>query len=102
LIGTAQVISFLSHKFWCRGTERITFSVIPVKGHSENLEYLVRSAKAELRRMESGNRQLVVLDIGMDEENKQLVNEMQGVEILQKEELCSWLKSSLMTQLEQI
>ena len=87
LIGAVEVICLLSRKFWRKGAaETVTLSIIPAKGHMDNIEYLVRAAQADLHWLENSRGRLIVLNLGLDEESKNLITEMRGVELLEEEE----------------
>lgn len=99
LIGAVEVICLFSRKFWRKGAaETVTLSIIPAKGHMENIEYLVRAAQADLHWLENSRGRLIVLNLGMDEESKKMTKEMRGVELVEKEELCPLLQNTLIGQ----
>lgn len=100
LIGAVEVICLLSRKFWRKGAaETVTLSIIPAKGHMDNIEYLVRAAQADLHWLENSRGRLIVLNLGIDEEGKKLITEMRGVELLEEEELCPLLQNTLIGQM---
>ena len=96
LIGAVEVICLLSRKFWRKGaTETVTLSIIPARGHIDNIEYLVRAAQADLHWLENSRGRLIVLNLGMDEESKRMITEMNGVELLEEKELYPLLQNAL-------
>ena len=49
------------------------FIIIPVKGHQENMEYLIRNAVAQLKwTSHSCESKVICLDLGMDDETKKI------------------------------
>ena len=96
LIGAVEVICLLSRKFWRKGAaETVTLSIIPARGHMDNIEYLVRAAQADLLWLENSRGRLIVLNLGMDEESKRMITEMNGVELLEEKELYPLLQNAL-------
>lgn len=67
--------------------------LVPLSGHCEDVEYLVRSASAH-RRWSSGS-EICLLDVGADNETRaiadRLCSEMDGVRLLCAEELPDFL-----------
>lgn len=96
IIGAVEIISVFLHIFWRNGVKLTTFSVIPVKGSIENIEFLLRATKSELCWLKNGRGRLVILDFGLDDECKKAIKKMKGVELLEETELCPLLKSSIL------
>ena len=65
------------------------------QGHMDNIEYLVRAAQADLLWLENSRGRLIVLNLGMDEESKRMITEMNGVELLEEKELYPLLQNAL-------
>ena len=90
-VGAIEIFSLILHKYRTRA--KITaISVLPLKGHTDNIEYILRVLQSELCWLKNGCGRLVVLNLGLDAETEKAIGKMQGVELLKKEELYPLLE----------
>ncbi len=76
VIGLAEVICFIEERFMDMGPKKTVVSVIPVQGHMEKAEYILRSAVFELEGIRHHDVCVIVVDKGADEETRQVCSLM--------------------------
>lgn len=91
IIGVTEIFRLIEHRI-LTGKERPQLvSVIPLKGHVEKAEYLLRGVANEALWENHAHDNIVVIDMGMDEETREicamLAEELKCLTVCQKEEL---------------
>ncbi|MCL2088821.1 MAG: glycosyltransferase family 2 protein [Oscillospiraceae bacterium] len=88
VIGLAEIIGFIERKLMCCKTERELVSVIPLRGRVENVEQMLRDALTQLRWQGCSSTKIIVIDLGIDDETKEIcrlfADESGSVKILQR------------------
>ncbi len=75
IIGLVEVIRYAILKIMTVKDDSNELLVLPIYGHNEEAEFLLRSAATKLRWNDLNNEKLIVcLDCGMDEETKHICN----------------------------
>lgn len=104
VIGIADLIRMLTDKILGGAKKQYLLSIIPCKGHEEELEYLVRNAYSRLSGLcSSGNCCILLVDCGMDEETREICGliceKFDCVELCGENELESVLKEKFHLQI---
>ena len=103
VIGIADLIRLLTEKILGGAKKQVLFSIIPCKGHEEELEYLVRNAYIRLSSHGSGSCCILLVDCGMDEETREicglLCDRLDCVELCEENELDRVIKEKFHLQI---
>lgn len=104
VIGIADLIRILTDKILGGAKKQYLLSVIPCKGHEEEIEYLVRSTYSWLSSRCSGGACCILLvDCGMDEETREICGliceQLDCVELCEESELDHVLKEKFHLQI---
>lgn len=70
-LGLSELLRFLEKKVTTNKFSNI-ISIVPLKGHIENAEYIVRSLMTENR--DANTRNIIIIDLGLDRETKEICN----------------------------
>ena len=73
LFGIISIIRLLAVRIFERNIQDKAVTVLPVKGHEERIEWILRSLLSERE-----HRQVAVLDLGMDSETRELAGKLAG------------------------
>ncbi len=88
LIGLAELLRFWEERWITRGTDTSEICILPLKGHMEQAEGIVRSAR---RGLYGKHPRFILCDCGIDEETREicylLCKEYPGTIFCTKEEL---------------
>lgn len=70
ILGLVEVVQIVT--FWVLQTkeEREILIVVPIAGHNEEVEYLLRSAAAQVKWLGSKYQKILCVDCGMDTETR--------------------------------
>lgn len=72
IIGIVEIVEIIARTI-IRTRKDTSIMVLPIKGHSEDVEYLLRSAAVKVKYMRGLNKPKVIcLDCGMDEETRKI------------------------------
>lgn len=103
VIGIADLIRMLIEKILNGAQKQYLLSIIPCKGHEEELEYLVRNAYSRLSGLGSSSCCILLVDCGMDEESRKICEiiceKLDCVELCQENELDCVLKEKFHLQI---
>lgn len=72
LWGFVDIIRLIERTFLSRRAKQINIVIIPLTGHVENLEQIVRSAISEQTWSKTESTEIILLDNGLDEETRKL------------------------------
>lgn len=91
LVGIFTLVRLLAEKLLDGAPEEEVISILPVKGHEERVEYLLRALSEKAR------HKIIVADFGMDEETREIVlrmkAEFQNFNLLDENELDDYIGS---------
>jgi len=95
LIGAIEILNLIFHKVRCKTVKTYIFSIIPLKGDVYCAEYILKALKQELCWLKNGCGKLIVLNLGLSEKSEETIRKIQGVELLNKEELYPLFEEEL-------
>lgn len=72
LLGCIEIVRVVSLMIFKTKDDDKIMVVVPVSGHNEEVEYLLRSALAKLRWIGSVYERVVCIDCGMDDETRKI------------------------------
>lgn len=91
LVGIFTLVRLLSERLLDGAPEEEVISILPIKGHEERVEYLLRALS------EKSHHKIIVADFGMDEETRGIVLRMraehQNLNVLDENELDDYILS---------
>jgi hypothetical protein len=78
-IGIVEIIRLIEQKMMSVKQKPYIFSLLPLQGHVEQVEFLVRSIITE-NRWENFNSQvtMIIIDMGLDEETQNICKNISG------------------------
>lgn len=76
VVGFAHILSMLEQKLLHSKHQAHTITVVPLSGHVEEMELLIRELRTGRRRKENTN--LLLVDAGMDEETRSICEKLCG------------------------
>ncbi len=92
----SEIIRVIEKRIYKKQNSNI-ISIIPLSGHVENAEYLIRSSLIEHKN--SNKSSIILIDLGMDNETKEICRIMalanSSVIICEKEDLSTIIKKQL-------
>ncbi len=105
VIGLADIIRSVSAWILSGGRRQYILSVIPCKGHEENMEYLIKSAYSHLKELyPCKSCRILLVDYGIDAETKRscelLCKELDCVLLCDNEEASALLQEKFHLQIE--
>ncbi|MCI8497177.1 MAG: hypothetical protein HFE85_02850 [Clostridiales bacterium] len=99
LLGLVYLMRLLMMKLLSPGQENDFLVLVPVYGHREDVELMLRSAAARARWFGKRRMIVTVLDCGMDEETenlcRRLCRELRCAQIVSREELEKQLETGM-------
>lgn len=91
LVGIFTLVRLLTDWVYRDAPEEDVISILPLKGHEERIEYLIRGLSAH------SQHKIIVADFGMDQETRDIVlrlkAEHQNLCVLQENELDDYILS---------
>ena len=72
IMGFADIIAFFEQKFMCRECEKNAAIILPLKGHVEDAEALIRGAITTFKYQNSNSAKIYVIDLGISEETRKI------------------------------
>lgn len=98
-IGISEIIRMVENRIIKKENSHI-ISIIPLNGHVENVEYIIRSAIAEIDIKKSYNKSnIILINVNIDSETKKICELMCSkfpcITICKKDELTNIIRSIL-------
>ena len=71
-IGFADIVAYIEQKLVCTKSDRRAAVIIPLKGHVENAELILRGALTNFKYQEPDYAKIFVIDLGISEETRKI------------------------------
>ncbi len=99
IIGLATIISTIIHRSSLDQNQQL-ISIVPLSGHVEKIEYIIRSMLIQFKQTNIINSQpyIIIIDMGIDDETKKIcylfAEKNTNISICKKDELPSFINSN--------
>ncbi len=99
IIGLASIVSAIIHKSTISQNQHL-ISIVPLSGHVEKIEYIIRSMLIQFQQTNIVNSQpyIIIIDMGIDDETKKIcclfAEKNNNISICKQDELPSFIKSN--------
>ena len=77
ILGLVEVVRLITLMIFRTKKDRNVMMVVPICGHSDEVEFLIRSAAARIQWMGAGYQRILCVDCGMDEETRKICRMIQ-------------------------
>ena len=73
IFGLYQIAKYIEYKILSPAKNAVVITLIPLTGHIENAEFVIRNTNARIQAQDFGDKTIVaIVDMGMDEETREI------------------------------